>query len=538
MDKLTDFFLSVSSSIHHIYTTTSLVALTSEVKRSLRFMENNATFARTTSVLGFICLACVSACSTDLNAIRVKPDTDIPPAGAPYNLTFTQYEITVTRRVIGCTKDGGAGLEIAIDASVTQKEQSDSTRHYVIDLQSLQSIWKSTDIEATYYDSGALKAINASAEDHTGAVLVSAASTLGKIIVTAAAPAGPSNGCEKTIAETIAKIPQAQATVKAKTQTLDQLTADLKETTDIATVVGKTWGRSDRDLFADKIKALQTARREQAAANSELQALLSKVSFVSKAAWPPSGAVFEPSVAVPPNSPKGAPAAPVPVVEDLPIKTVRDVWGNATHPAQVVDDVRVYARLISTSPMGSTDPCVVTCKEDSTLGLKYRVPAPGKLLICIKPDCKPESSDVITAIDGPVSQLGHVFVLPLHSGMFTNRTVVAEFDDAGRPTKLGVKDTSAAAETAANSVGSIVDTVLTARAKIIPSKVDRIKSQTELLKAEAENAAARKALQPEPNAEKTAAKEAFAADTALLEAQVANFEANQALDAAIDAVSK
>jgi hypothetical protein len=62
-----------------------------------------------------------------------------------------------------------------------------------------------------------------------------------------------------------------------------------------------------------------------------------------------------------------------------------------------------------------------------------------------------------------------------------------------------------------------------------------VKAETDLLKAEAELATARKALEPpkaDPSEEQKKKTAAFAADTALLDAELANIKARAALEEA------
>lgn len=134
----------------------------------------------------------LTGCPTYFNAVRIAEGVKVPPAGAPYNLSFTQYDVTVTRRVADCwfsdenqvKKDM---LVIATDAAITRKEVRDPARNYVIDLDSLQAGWKITNVEVAWHDNGTLKSINAAAEDRVGPILVSAATTLGKLVALAVA---------------------------------------------------------------------------------------------------------------------------------------------------------------------------------------------------------------------------------------------------------------------------------------------------------------------------------------------------------------
>ena len=63
----------------------------------------------------FVLVACgvLAGCSTQLRTVRVKDADTIPTAGVPYNLTFTQYEITVARRLAGVRERHDQGQRVA-----------------------------------------------------------------------------------------------------------------------------------------------------------------------------------------------------------------------------------------------------------------------------------------------------------------------------------------------------------------------------------------------------------------------------------------
>jgi hypothetical protein len=210
----------------------------------------------------------------------------------------------------------------------------------------------------------------------------------------------------------------------------------------------------------------------------------------------------------------------------------------------------VFARLCSVSPIGRPVRCdgapedpkakeEWTKREKDLRGLKYRVPVQGRLQICNTTSCnvcdttKASCKDRVFADEENLfSQLGPIFTLPLKSAVFTHKTVVAEFDQQGRPAKLGVTS-KAAAEKAASTADAVVDKALAVRDGLVSTKLERIKEETALLTAQKELEAAQAALAPPPaTSDQVKAREAFAADTALLEAELANVEARMALEAA------
>ena len=170
-----------------------------------------------------------------------------------------------------------------------------------------------------------------------------------------------------------------------------------------------------------------------------------------------------------------------------------------------------------------------SAREKDLRGLKYRVPVQGRLQICTSEDCQ---NSVVAEDENLFSQLGPIFTLPLKSAVFTHKTVVAEFDQQGRPAKLGVTS-KAAAEKAASAADAVVDKGLAVREGIVSTKLERMKEETALLTAQKELEVARAALAPSPATSAQAqAGEAFAAETALLQAELANVNARIALEAA------
>lgn len=479
--------------------------------------------------VGLITLAAMLAgCTTHLDAVRVRSGAPIPAAGAPYNLSFTQYDVTITRRVAACQARNADGvtegaLVIAMDAQIKRKEARDPSRHYVIDMDSLQAGWKITNVEVEYHENGTLKSINAAAEDRTAQILVSTVASLGKLVTAFAGVAGvEATGCTDNTQATLNAVEEGKARIKAKAAQLAGLTRDLEGMTAIATAMGEAWGENERKQFAEQLKAVHAAKTELTTEQEGLTDLLAKISNVTKFTWPLNGTTF-----VSPTDTS--------LVPDLSVKLIRE-WGAPEDPSKAQANSRVYARIESTSPIGTTATCEDGCDEDAIPGLKYRMPAAGKLLICSAPTCDPDKEQVVAVEEGMISQLGPVFTLPLRSAIFSKKTLIATFNDAGQPTKIGVKGETAAGEAAATSFGQLTDTFIAARGKLVPSELDRIKAETEMLKAQADLAAAKKALQPPAHEDATTATAAFAADNALLQAQLVNLQARAALDAALKAM--
>lgn len=482
----------------------------------------------------FVLATCVvlAGCSTELRTVRVKAADAIPLAGAPYNLTFTQYEVTVARRLAGCVNDTTKANEmiVALDISVTRKEVRDPKREYIIDFSALRSFFKTSNITVEYHDNGALKSVNAAADDKTATVLSSVFTSVGKL-AGVSAPAATTTvamtaiettvGCTSTIAGILQGVAAQEATVKAKTVDMAIVTADLERLTAMGAAMGRAWGKNERAELGKQINLLYETRRELAKANDALKESLSKLAITTTVVWPPGGET------------RASPTALIPALTREQMKP----WGSPSDAnyADLQAGTAVWTKLRTTSPIGRTVGCANDiCADDEVSGLKYRMPAPGQLLVCTSTDCTLPTDKSVAFVDsGLMSQLGPVLALPLKNYPFMKQSIEATFNDAGQPTKLGYKDESAGAEGAAGVFGSLVDEVIKAKEARKPkTEVERLKEETELLKARAELAAAKKALEPPKFSAQADAVATYTADTSVLQAELAKLQAAAALAAA------
>lgn len=487
----------------------------------------------------------MAGCSTQLTVVRVK-DGAVPGAGAPYNLTFTQYDIAVTRRVTACPSATDPALVVTVEATATHKEARDPQRDYVIDFADLRSFFKTSDVTVDYHPNGALKSINATVKDETGAVLASAFSSVGKLagagllglggpaIMSGAAPAKPAQ-CTGTVLSALGKIKTLESQVKAATRDLTDISADLDRLTAMAQAMGRAWGRDERNELKKQIDAMYRARKQLGELNLSLKAEIAKVALVDTLVWPPDGETL---------------ISAAPVLAALTAEQI-DKWGENLTIANLqalATDTAVWARLRATSNIGRRAACPQNiCPDDSLAGLKYRMPAPGILELCsvlppasaagtAQQPCDPAA--VVGSDAGLVSQLGPVFALQLKNYPFMDQTISATFNDAGQPTTLGFRS-AAAAPGVAGALGGLVDQTLAVRAALKPkSALDKLKDETELLKAQAELAAAKKALEPPKFADQVAAADGFTADATVAEAELAKLQADAALAAARALTSK
>lgn len=483
--------------------------------------------------------ALLAGCSTQLQAVRVVDPENIPREGAPYNLTFTQYDLVVTRRLVGCWKKLPNGenskegqITVAIDVAATRKETRDPKRDYVIDFAQLRSFFKTSDITIEYHANGALKSVNATVADQTGSFFSSLATNLGKVVTVAGggllALADPNQPmCKKEALDALAAIKQLKAEVDVAAQDSEALTVDIERLTKMAQAMGRAWSKEERAELKDRINRLYVAQKKLKDSSDALAAQLKKVTLVSdKVTWPQDGETRE----------TVAPLAKPLTEEEL----LQWALKGAVTAETVKGNTGIWVNLIGTTAIGKTKPCTTAaCADDSPVGLKYRMPVPGALLICSSATCSTVAqADIKLVEEAAVSQLGPIMTLPLKNYPFMDQTIAATFNEAGQPTKLGFKQTPNL-EKALDTLGVMAGEVSKYRAANQPkSELDTIKDETALLKAKADLASAQAALAPPKFSAQADSVALLTADTSLLKAQVAKLEAEAALAKAMQQTEK
>lgn len=483
---------------------------------------------RTYVVVSYLVVLAVLEGCTHLDAVRVDEGV-MKAEGAPYNLTFTQYDLTVKRRLSGCFDDPDGpkknpNMKVTTTVEATRKEARDPSREYVIDFAALRNFFKTTDVTVEYYDNGALKSVNATVTDKTGEFLKSTFSAAAKIAMLGTGTGGPGEippeACEKPVQDMVTQAAQSEKDIVAKTAVLTRQTEQLEKLQAVAVALGSTRNAAERREFADQVKALYRAKEEVGKEQKTLADLLKKLTFTSQITWPKDGSTFSGQL-----------------VEPLTRNDIKK-WGTLSDDglAKLRAETGVWVLIVSDSPSakhvvcGGVQ-CSTTTPAAEAKGLKYRLAMPGTLRACSNPSCSGDDAELFNDI-GMFSQLGPIMTLPLRNYPFMNQTVVLTMNEAGQPTKIGYKS-EAGAEKAMDAGSTFVDEYGKVRqAKKPKSELDLVKDETALLEAKAKLTAAKTALEPKPNAEQATTTEALKADTALLEAELAKLRAQAALDEA------
>lgn len=479
-------------------------------------------------ILPCVALACVvtaSGCTTELNASRVVTGHAVALAGTPYNLPYTRFKLDIVRRVASC--DGGIRIDTHVIA--VPQQARDPRRSYVIDLESLQGAFKSTDLQVSYYDNGAIKSINGSAEDRTGEFIGSALQTVATLARSAAGVAlaeksarENADACHPDVAKALSGLQGSENRLDAATDEVAQLTEQLRHYSALVATLGRGATAAHRRRLTTLMEQLLAANHEVETQKKTIADLLAKISVKVEKVWPDDGETF---------------VSPAPVAEQLDDKVFRKWMWAGRASSSLAASTAVHLQLRASEGIGRQASCGDACPEDSVSGLKYRIPAAGTLTMCsalvqatrgAPATC---GSDAKVVGTGMFSQLGRVYVLPLRSAVFTSKSVVATFTESGLPTSIGTTSgarSDKAAATLAAVAGATADVRDSHARREAVELEDRIKVLT--LRKELEIALQDLAL---PKADPVAdATNAFTVDTTLVAAELANLEAKRALAAA------
>lgn len=470
------------------------------------------------SLLAVLAAAALSACTTELDARRIIGKVESPVAGAPYNLPYTRFKLNVIRRVVSCASP----IEIKVQVTAVPEPRRDPMRSYVIDLQSLQSFFKSTDVQVAYYDTGAIKSINAGADDQTGEFIASTAATVAKLVGAGNLRTALPTACTKQTAAALKNLVGKEVMLKAGTANADILTRELKAQVALVAWMGRSTPLADRREVTRLMRDLIDVQKKNQALALEIETHLADVSVKDDTFWPDDGETF---------------ISLTPVVKPVDNITIEKWIGDVPAKASVQAGTALYLELKATEQIGRAAPCGARCKEDTYAGLKYRLPAEGTLSMCasvVPPEgnnpavCKSPAT-VTEAV--MVNQLGRMLTLPLQSRVFSKKTVAATFNEAGVPTLLGVTSTAAAGKAAA-AIGGLADSAVSIMTSRAGREAADLENRIKVLKLNKELEVATQALVPQTKDAKAEATQAFTVDTALKQAELSNLEVSNALEEA------
>lgn len=484
------------------------------------------------AVLALCACALMSGCASELRVVSSKGNDPIPHAGAPYNLTFTQFRITVHRRLADCrpgrTSQDPVTLDVVTQFKIDSREARDPAREYVIDFLALRSFMKTTDLRIEYHPNGALKTVNASADDVTGSLVGAVASAVARFAVsqvpvlktlaemdTFSELPGPCPGHLKPeVSDALLRRDDLTREVEQLAKDVERSRAEVEHLVTVGKVQGRVWSEAERVQMTAALQRIQELVRRLNPLRTELNDLLALLTISSELAWPSDGDLRSGMIPRPGDGTLG--------------KWIRP---GATHLP--LADHFLYLR--SDSRLQPTGKCPPSgCQEPPEAGLRFRIPVPGELLICSGAECMPDGSggQVVVRHEAMLSQLGRVFALPLRNYPFMKQNLVATFSEAGQPLSLGYMSDALAAR-AGDSLAGLVDQVVKVRDARKPrSELEQLKEETELLQARAAREAARRALETPKAQDQAAVAQAFQPDAAGVAAAVTSLRTQSTITAA------
>ena len=486
--------------------------------------------------------------------LDVRPITAAGPrTGVGYVLPFTQFSTTVSWRLDYCPDptnpdpNKGSDPKIVVKVEAVAGSADDKDLAFMLDPQALQSLTSVTTFSAKWQDGRNLfSTINMSAEDHSAQILGNVVKTAVKVIPLAMgvppvgllAPGGkPKGPCGDGMLEAVQKATAARLALQVANNAVDDATDALKEANAKVAAMGAAVDKESKKALSDALDALAAAKLAQAAAAEDLVNKLKPISYVRKFVWPEDGNSFS-------RAPVGlddatlhrwirAPEAWTNVRDQLkPIYLQIERTGSFGRLPQVLKYEKAADQKPGTPPyvgaVADAGDAGYALPSATQRGLRYRMPAAGRLVACSITPCRSANPDsVIASFDAPIVQLGYVNVLPFRSRAFGSNSFSAEFAPDGSLRAVGYEQKTAPAESLS---GAVADAAGQVSGALDPTT--RLQAHTSYLKALKDNRDALEALKaktPDPLATET---DGINAEKALLDAKLARLNAEIALEQA------
>lgn len=510
----------------------------------------------TRSRLAIAALVIASSPLGGCTTLKVNPATSDPVSrqGIAYFLPFSQFETKVTWAA-SCDDDTGE-LALTPKIEATAKNGPDPAALYVIDYASLSAFTKTSSVKVAFYDSGAIKSINAEADDRTAEILTKTISAVGKVAKLAVTAGSDKALCSTGLLTQLTDAGTAKKEVERLTALLVKHTRDLEASSARVTRAGAAISRSLRQSHDTAISNVVAAQIDLDSAKAFLEEKSKLISHSSTRLFPETSSVVAttkgveiPAATLAKWVARKADAAGKPIESDLEFKQRVEglaaqaaVWLELKSTTTLIDPVKAKAVADSGKPgdMAIRD----NVDPGPEAGIRYRVGVPAMLLACKGGPCTKvdlEEGELFKSL--PVSLLNRdtTFFLPFQSKAFTNGALSATFAESGVLTSAGYEQKKAAGETVAGVLDALateVSTVVEADRANSKSKLQLLEEEIKLAKAEKELADAKAALDESGNDVNADAIAALVADTALKQAQVANINADIAVREAKDKLAE
>lgn len=507
----------------------------------------------------------LSGCTT-LRVHNFAAEDTASRQGIAYFLPFSQFE-TKLSWTASCDAKKNYEISLTPKVEMTPKTGPDPDGLYVIDYESLNAFTKTSSVKVDFYENGAIKSINAAADDKTGDLLKTTLTAVGKFArVAAIGSAGttftPPIICTTALQDAIKAVEKAKSGEKDSAGTVivegvDQKTDNLKAATNrleaysaIIVKAGASITDAQKTEHFARISAVSAAQIELDNATKALAEAQKKITYTKTISFPERSSLSEsdpgemidtavllkwiekdPKQLCPDNSEEciaGVKAFDFKAqANEMALKN--SLWLKLAANSD-------YANRFTGGDTGSAE-----------AGVRYRISVPATLSVCSEMKCseleallkevqeaagggEPVLPEATVVKSFPVQMMngGTTFFLPFESAMFTNATLSATFAQNGVLTSAGYEQKRAPSE----AVAGIAETLLGEIGSTIEKSREDDKTELEQIKEQVELAKAQKALDDaeaalvekeiDPN---DAAIAALATDTALRAAEVANINA-------------
>lgn len=493
------------------------------------------------------------ACSTSLDVQKIKPGSAPMSNLVAYSLPFQQFDVTATRTYKGC-KEGEEFPFMELKVSADPAVVPDPEHTYSIDPQSLAAFTKTSDLKISWVSTGGvstalIQSFNASVDDRTGQIIVNTITGIASIATTIAsggvgAAGGKRTACraDPEMLKLLAKQKQLDARVEYLTNAMERATTRLNAVNALAGAGGSRldWATSDLMVAAnDTVKALTKQQKEVAKEAAKNQKLLTHTTSFR---WPKNGTVDESN------------AQQVVIPDGFEAAQRFKMFDPSSTSSSAREKFSISLRL-EPLPSGYSSAGRSEAKEEELLGLRYRVPVGGQLLVCSDEKRSSAGGGLVERIDGtvsrcgsvvepadiirsesltplwagPVAQLGQIRSLPYSNGPFQNNTMAASFNPDGGLSSVQYTEKSrgetisAAFAEGAKAAGAGVKGIVLGPTNQTKAKVERLKAESDLVTQESNL----------PYNEQIGA---LVANTNLLKAQAAYADAQTALQKSTDAL--
>jgi uncharacterized coiled-coil protein SlyX len=482
-------------------------------------------------------------------------------AGVDYGLPMLQFKLAVRRTLASCVNKDKA-IEIRFLTKVTAEPHYVVGERYIVNYPALSGWSKTSKFELQTYDNGAIKSVNAEAEDHTAAII-------GDVVKTGIGLLSLSSGVPLALQEAQqppgTKFYRCSASTILLLKDIEAATADLKVKTKRLVEANDQVARMERlasqnaltDSTKKLLEAANNAVREQSkavtAAQESLDGLIDRASASEQQTWPRK--VDDTILDAAPNR--------VSREKLLGLFTLSADSPQGYTEARLAQAMALRALLTPTVPLPAQAKCRsdqgATCepkelKHREAEGLIYRSPVQAHLLVCQVGDpqaCTVEGATaVVVSTDVLAPQLGPLRLLPMKNGIFQNSMLKATFRENGGVATFNYDEKAARGKALSSASSAAVTELLAYRDARQAFKDKKVEE------AKAEEAAKKKAVLDELDAEiarlektkkiselnmqsvRTVDSADVEAETAKLNAQIALLEARRKLAEAEAALAK